>query len=55
MHHLALEGVCHRDLACRNILLDSNLKPKITDFGMSRFVHSGQEGTTNTVVGPLKW
>jgi serine/threonine protein kinase len=33
MHHLAKERICHRDLACRNILLDANMTPKITDFG----------------------
>lgn len=70
MHHLSKEGICHRDLASRNVLLDENFKPKISDFGLSRFVHTGSSSTTKFVlfclrpltdlllrseVGPLKW
>jgi len=57
MSHLHDEGVVHRDLASRNLLLDKNLSVKITDFGMSRII-SNQEGAadvTKSDVGPLKW
>ncbi len=38
MIHLHEEGIIHRDLAARNILLGIDRNPKITDFGLSRFV-----------------
>jgi serine/threonine protein kinase len=48
--------LCHRDLSSRNILLDLNVKPKITDFGLSRF-HEEKEksGTTRSDIGPIRW
>eukprot|EP01117_Protostelium_nocturnum_P003081 TRINITY_DN14024_c0_g1_i1.p1 TRINITY_DN14024_c0_g1~~TRINITY_DN14024_c0_g1_i1.p1 ORF type:complete len:647 (-),score=226.93 TRINITY_DN14024_c0_g1_i1:62-2002(-) len=36
MMYLQSKGVIHRDLACRNLLVDSSLRVKISDFGMSR-------------------
>lgn len=36
MTYLSGLGVVHRDLACRNILVDEGKDLKITDFGMSR-------------------
>lgn len=38
MNHLHVEGVIHRDLSARNLLLDTNLCIKISDFGMSRVI-----------------
>jgi len=56
MIHLAAEGVVHRDLACRNLLLDRNYQVKITDFGFARSVDSAtQQMQTKSSVGPLKW
>ena len=36
MAYLSSIGIVHRDLACRNILVDEGRDLKITDFGMSR-------------------
>ncbi|PRP89101.1 hypothetical protein PROFUN_01821 [Planoprotostelium fungivorum] len=55
--HLHKEGVVHRDLAVRNILLTKYLEPKVSDFGMSRVTEGGEnEGQkTQTTLGPVKW
>jgi len=55
MLHLHKERICHRDLAARNILIDlKDLKPKISDFGLSRLQVS-DSSVTNSNVGPIKW
>ncbi|KAL6053527.1 Tyrosine-protein kinase abl1 [Balamuthia mandrillaris] len=56
MHHLHSEGITHRDLATRNLLLTNTLRIKVADFGMSRQMENkgGAQKTTNEV-GPLKW
>lgn len=55
MVHLAAEGVVHRDLACRNLLLDELLRVKITDFGLARVLDDTSAGQTQSTVGPIKW
>ena len=55
MLHLHSEGVIHRDLAARNILLDASLRPKVSDFGMSRVVLNNKTNKTKSEVGPIRW
>eukprot|EP01090_Pellita_catalonica_P000153 TRINITY_DN1010_c0_g1_i1.p1 TRINITY_DN1010_c0_g1~~TRINITY_DN1010_c0_g1_i1.p1 ORF type:complete len:591 (+),score=77.56 TRINITY_DN1010_c0_g1_i1:322-2094(+) len=54
--HLHSEGVIHRDIAARNILLGAHGQVFVCDFGLSRILSEGQESeTTKTNFGPIPW
>ena len=53
LHEQIGKSVLHLDLKPANVLLDDNLAPKITDFGLSRLLDQHQTISSPNRVGTL--
>ena len=51
---LHARGIIHRDLACRNLLVDEVMEVCVCDFGFARLRPAGK-GFTATNLGPVRW
>lgn len=45
-----MQQIIHRDIKTDNILMDSELEPKIGDFGMAKLVNDSDSSSTRSVI-----
>ena len=55
MVFLSANGIVHRDIAARNILVGNNMEMKIADFGMARNVTGNEYNKESDTGIPVRW
>lgn len=55
MNYLHKKNIMHRDLNTNNILLDENFYPKITDFGMAKYLNKRDLFEETPIIGTLPY
>lgn len=53
LHHYATSHIIHRDIKASNVLLDSDFKAQVADFGFAKFIPDGATHVTTRVKGTL--
>jgi serine/threonine protein kinase len=54
LHEQSQLKIVHRDLKASNVLLDADMKPKISDFGLGKIFEDDQtRHATNRIIGTL--
>jgi len=53
LHHGFVPHVIHRDMKSSNILLDENIEPRISDFGLARIISAYDTHVSTIVAGTL--
>lgn len=51
LHHDCSPKIVHRDIKSSNILLDENLEPRVSDFGLAKLLVDEEAHVTTVVAG----